>query len=85
MNNIVITYKKINTYFICLPACHLGKAQKEPSESTMYMYNVDGMEFLIFLLKLRNELKETVQNSCILRDGTGMKFLIFKYIIYDKQ
>ena len=46
----------------------------------MYMYNVDGMEFLIFLLKLRNELKETVQNSCILRDGTGMKFLIFKYI-----
>ena len=78
VNNIVITYNKINNYFIWVPAGHLGKAQKEPSESTMYMYNVDGMEFLIFLLKLRNKLTETVQNSYILRDGTGMKFLIFK-------
>ena len=48
------------------------------------MYNVDGMEFIIFLLKLRNELTETVQNSYILRDGTGMKFLIF-ISRYDKQ
>ena len=53
------------------------KAQKEPSESTIY---VDGIKFLIFLLKLRNKLTGTVQNSkrYILRDGTGMKFLIFK-------
>ena len=51
----------------------------------MYMYNVDGMEFLIFLLKLRNKLTGTVQNSYVIFLGMELAWNFWYLSTYDKQ